>query len=43
MTGRASGMETFETLVPRKELQRKIGFTPRARVAAAKAQVARAR
>jgi transketolase len=42
-TGHTIGMETFGASAPLKELQRKFGFTPESIVAAAKAQVARAR
>ena len=41
--GHAIGMRTFGASAPLKELQRKFGFTPESAVAAAKAQVERAR
>jgi transketolase len=41
--GHAIGMRTFGASAPLKELQRKFGFTPENVVAAAKAQVERAR
>ena len=42
-TGQIIGMKTFGASAPLKELQRKFGFTPEKVVAAAKAQVAKAR
>jgi transketolase len=43
LTGQHLGMKTFGASAPLKELQKKFGFTPEAVVAAAKAQVAKAR
>ncbi len=42
-TGESIGMNTFGASAPLKELQKKFGFTPERVLAAAKAQVARAR
>jgi transketolase len=42
-TGRKIGMHTFGASAPLKELQQKFGFTPEQIVAAAKAQLAKAR
>ncbi len=42
-TGECIGMKTFGASAPLKELQRKYGFTPERVVAAAKAQMAKAR
>jgi len=43
LTGERIGMKTFGASAPLKELQRKFGFTPENVIAAAKAQLAKAR